>query len=335
MGWKGTLRSVRAAYRAAERDAQRRERELLKQEKEHAKMEALARARYEVEVYENRIDLLTSVHKEASQPINWKELASAPEPQEPEYTRGREAKALKKLQHFKPGIFARVLGRQEKAREKKRAAVDLAKEKDEAENKKRHIQWQRDQAEWRQETRLAKAVIAGDGAAKIEAIKHLNPFKDISDLGSQVSFSVEENGFLDATLEVHGDQVIPNEAKSLLQSGKLSTKKMPVGKFNELYQDYICSCALRVGNELMSLFPDDLVLVHAVDWMLNSKTGHKERATILSLAVSRSTLASLNLERIDPSDSMGNFVHRMDFKKTRGFAPVERLAKAEFDSASA
>jgi hypothetical protein len=62
---------------------------------------------------------------------------------------------------------------------------------------------------------------------------------------------------------------------------------MPAGKYNELLQDYVCSCVLRVGRELLSMLPDDLVIVTAVDDVLNSATGHIEELPILSVAVSR------------------------------------------------
>ena len=33
----------------------------------------------------------------------------------------------------------------------------------------------------------------------------------------------------------------------------------------------------------------------------------------------------LNLETIDPSDSMRNFVHNMNFSKTKGFSVIEKV----------
>ena len=37
------------------------------------------------------------------------------------------------------------------------------------------------------------------------------------------------------------------------------------------------------------------------------------------------TINSLNLETIDPSDSMQNFVHNMKFTKTKGFCVVKKV----------
>jgi hypothetical protein len=79
----------------------------------------------------------------------------------------------------------------------------------------------------------------------------------------------------------------------------------------------------------MSILPDNLVVVTAVDKVLNSATGHIEELPILSVLVSRPTLEALNLDAIDPSDSMKNFVHHMSFKKTMGFAPVQGFQAVE------
>ena len=95
---------------------------------------------------------------------------------------------------------------------------------------------------------------------------------------------------------------------------------MPKSRFFELYQDYVCGAALRVGRELLALLPVDMVLAHGTSEVLNSVTGHIEEATILSVAMPRATMDRLNLSALDPSDSMTNFVHHMDFKKTKGFA---------------
>ena len=37
------------------------------------------------------------------------------------------------------------------------------------------------------------------------------------------------------------------------------------------------------------------------------------------------TFGNINFERIDPSDTVGSFKCNMDFKKTKGFKPVEKV----------
>lgn len=38
------------------------------------------------------------------------------------------------------------------------------------------------------------------------------------------------------------------------------------------------------------------------------------------------TIEKLNLDMIHPSDSMRNFIHNMNFKKTSGFSEVKRVS---------
>ena len=325
MGWKGAVRSVGAAIRAAERDEKRRQKDLERQRKQYEKMQELEQAAYEVDVYENHIDVIQSTHKECSPPVNWSQIALSKQPKEPNNTNDNEKKARQISDSYSPGFIDRLFKREEKKRTLFTQNIAEAIKSDEVDFKSRISSWKEEAKEWKESVEIAEALLDGDAEAKIEAINSLKPFSEISNLGSSLSISVYDNGMLEATINIHGSEIVPSESKSLLKSGKLSVKNMPKGKFNEIYQDYVCSCVLRVGNELFSTIPDKLVLVTAVDELLNPQTGHLEEVPILSVAVSRNTIDSLNLEAIDPSDSMVNFKHNMSFKKTKGFDRVERI----------
>ncbi|WP_373034007.1 hypothetical protein [Sulfurovum sp.] len=333
MGWKGTVRSIGAAVRAAERDAKKRQRELENRQKQYERMQVLEQAAYEVEVFENHIDIIQSLHKECSIPIQWNELATQEEPVHPKKAEVHEKNARQKADNYKPGFIDRLFKREEKVKQKLKTNIKAAINKDTLVHGQNLSKWEEEFKDWEKSTGLAKSLLNGDGKAKLEVIEDLDPFSEISSLGSSLVVSIGGSGVVEATINVHGKEIIPNEIKSLLNSGKLSVKKMPQGKFNELYQDYVCSCILRVGNELFSTLPDDLVIVTAIDELLNTKTGHLEESPILSACISRSALQSLNLDAIDPSDSMTNFVHNMSFKKTKGFDPVSRVEHAMFADA--
>ncbi|NVK27951.1 MAG: hypothetical protein HWE14_07900 [Flavobacteriia bacterium] len=325
MGWKGTVRSIGAAVRAAERDAKRRQRELEKQQKQYDKMQELEQAAYEVEVYENQIDVIQSVHKECSSLIDWHKIAVSEQPNEPQKGNQSELEALGILESYNPSFIDRLFKRETKKRALFHQKVTKAIESDEVRYKREHAEWQNEFEQWKERVEIAKELLAGKTDAKRDLIKSLRPFSEVSNLGSSLEISFYSNGVLEATINVHGTEIVPNKSKSLLASGKLSIKSMPKGRFNEIYQDYVCSCVLRVANELFAALPDDLVVVTAVDELLNTQTGHLEEAPILSVLVSRNTIKRLNLESIDPSDSMSNFKHNMEFKKTKGFSPVERI----------
>ncbi len=325
MGWKGTIRTISAAARAAERDAKRRQRELEKQQIQYERMQELEQAAYEVEVYENHIDIIQSLHKECSRPIGWQKIVASEAPQKPEKSSRAEQTARLKIENYKPSFIDRLFKREEKRRDELEKGLKQAIEKDTLEHSEELAKWEEELKNWEESTRIGQSLLDGNREAKIEAIENLDPFSEISNLGSRLEVHIGEDGVVEATIHVHGEEIVPNETKSLLRSGKLSVKQMPKGTFNEFYQDYVCSSALRVANELFSVIPDDIVIVTAVDKLLNSKTGHLEESPILSACIPKNTLQSLNLEAIDPSDSMENFIHNMSFKKTKGFDAVSRV----------
>lgn len=325
MGWKGTVRSIGAAVRASERDAKRRQRELERQQKQYDKMQELEQAEYEVDVYENHIDVIQSLHKECSVPIDWKKISCSKEPQKPENSRNQEQIAKLESDKYKPGIIDKLFNREEKKRASFKKNIESAIHKDLVEYSESIIAWENEVGDWKESVSISNLLLEGNRKAKIETIDDLNPFSEISNLGSNLTISIGDSDIVEVTINVHGDDIVPSEVKSLLKSGKLSVKKMAKGKFNEIYQDYVCSCVLRAANEIFSAIPDDKVVVTAVDELLNTKTGHLEESPILSVCVSRSTLQSLNMETIDPSDSMNNFIHNMSFKKTKGFEAVSSV----------
>lgn len=333
MGWKGTLRSIQAAQRRAERDARRRQRELLRQQKEIQRMNEFQRARYEVETYENLIEILTSVHKDCGEAWDWHAIAEAPEPVVPKLRTAYEETARVSLDAFEPTTMDKLLRRVDAKRDELEASVRRGKRRDQEEYKRAKAEYRATHQEWELNRTIARGVLSGNAHAYIEAIKQLNPFSEIGELGSSVAFSIddEDTSLIEATVRVNDHEVLPRERKRLLKSGKLSVTNMPKTHFWTLYQDYVCGAALRVARELFAIVPVDMVLVTAVGELLNTQTGHLEEQAVLSVAMPRSTMDRLDFERLDPSDSMENFVHNMKFYKTRGFEPIEPITPEELE----
>ncbi len=188
--------------------------------------------------------------------------------------------------------------------------------------------------EYNDQKELAEQVLTRDPEAMLEVISARNPFTAISGLGSAIDFTIVHGRRVAADLAVHGESIIPKETVSLLKSGRASVKQMPKAQYYRLYQDYVCSAALRVARELFALLPIEDVVITALDKIVSSKTGHLEEQPILSVLIPRDTIAQLNLDVLDPSDSMQNFLHRMDFRQTTGFRPVERLNAEHVGQAS-
>lgn len=332
MGWRGTLRSIAAAQRAAERAAVRRQRELARQHKAYAKMVELEAAEYEVEVYENQIDVLASIHKDSTTPINWDSILTSPEPLPPPPTKHREREAAAALANYRPNFLDKLLRRVEDRRAALSRAVAEAKRADAAEHEAAMQRHESNLADWLDSRDLAGRVLAGESAAYLEVLQEMNPFEELGSLGSSVGFNVAGHSPVEVSVHVHAEDVIPKEVKSLTQSGKLSVKKMPIGRFYEVYQDYVAACMLRVAREVFSLLPVQAVVATALGEVLDTATGHLEERPILSVAMPRQSVDRINFETVDPSDALKNFLHRMDFKKTKGFAAVERIAPSELEA---
>lgn len=317
MSFKSTIRKINAANKRAIRESERRRRELQRRQREVQKLQEFEAARLEVEIYENRVEVLKSIHKDCSETFNWELIKSEDPPFLPGETGHYEKEAREKLRNYKPGILDKMFNRSEVRKKLLEQEIQKAKEVDQQEYKN-----------WQERIQLAKDVLTGDKDTYIRIIEELAPLNDINEIGSSISFSVLDSKTIEASVSVHSEDVIPNTIKSLTSTGKLSSKKMPKGQYNELYQDYVCGVVLRIARELFALLPIEVVYIHALADLLNTSTGHLEEQPILSVMIPRKTLERLNFDLIDCSDSMTNFKHNMQFSKTSGFKPVERITTA-------
>lgn len=272
MGWKGVLRSMEAAARAAERDARRRQRELEREQRHYDKMEELEQAAHDVEVYENYLDRITSVHKEVRTDINWQSIFDDAQPDEPIQTHDAERRARNKFQTYRAGFFAKVFGSAEKKKRELEADIETAIKKDEESHRAATKEYLMDLAESKEQTDLARRILAKEPEAYANALKAFESFSEIEELGSHLEFRITDDGVVFCTVKVHSKDIIPEQSKSLLQSGRLSLKNMPKGKFFELYQDYVCGVVLRVANEIFAVLPVECIVATASDDVLDTGT---------------------------------------------------------------
>ena len=317
MGWKGALRSMAAASRAAQRDAQRRHKQL-----EKARMTSTAAEA--VEDWEDYINNLIHVHTNTIEPIDWHALANRPGPTEPAFSGLARHQAEAKLNAFKPGFLDFFQGGSDKIRRRLEAAVTTATVNDEAAYEAARVEHAKAFADWEEDRNLASSLLHGEAEAIREVLETQTSLTPDSLIASAIMCSVER-GHVHARLQVRGEDIVPNMRRKQLASGRLSESKMPVGQFNEIYQDYVCSVALKTGNDLFCILPVDDVYVTCLANMLNPQTGHHDWTPILSVQFVREGISKLNMSLIDPSDAMRNFRHRMEFSKSKGLSWVAPL----------
>ncbi|MBI1178756.1 hypothetical protein GC207_15095 [bacterium] len=333
MGWKGLIRSVAAAERRYQRDLVRQNRQAERVRKLQEKLDELEHAQLLLAQYKERIEQLTGIHHTCGEGVKWGEMLEVEAPEKPIQLYTNRTIAECKLANFKPTIFDRILGRVQTKRACLELDVTRGEERDAEEYQQASTNYERLFAEHQNRVALAQAVMEGDVEAYASAIEDLTPFGEIQDIGCQISVNLVDRATARIELGVEADDVVPKEILSVTKSGKLSQKNMPIGKFNELYQDYVCGCALRVGRELFSILPLSIVTVDVSCRMLNSATGRIAPQVILSVALVRETMSEILFENADPSDAMKLFVHRMGFRKSQGFSSVVPLTDAEISKA--
>jgi hypothetical protein len=307
VGWTSSLGGGRS-----ERPARRAQRELDAKEKQVDAMQERERAAHAAASFDNRIALLTSLHKDAWRPWDWQAVANSPPPVAPAAPAVPPAASAE----ARPSLMDRMLGADRASAPQPAGPPSAA-----------HAQWQ-----WYQ--RLAAGIVAGDAAAYEAAIEHLSPFQELAQLGGEIEVTVEDPKWVTARFRANGREAIPGDAVSLTPTGKLSTRKMAVGRFWSIYQDHVCSAVFRVAREIFALLPVELALVHARAFLLDPSTGHSEAPTVVSVAFDRDRFQALNFDEIDPSDALERFPHEMSFSAKRGFRAVDEITMAELVKAS-
>lgn len=284
----------------ADRRSRRQERERLREEEEWDRLDALEQARLEVEAFNDRMGLLTDVHRLASVPIDWARVANAPPPVPP------------------PAL----------PQARKNAAS--ARATDEALQRMAMERYTREEREWRSMCTLATRILARDPAAIRTALEHLGPaYGDIEAVGGRVRLQLaDDNETVEACIDLDPEPAVPTEIRALLPNGRSTAKKMPRTKAMMLAQEFACGCALRVAAEALGLVPVDNVLVNLRSEVSSRAGDARERAIILSVRVNRAGLAALDLKAVSPLDAVRRFDHRMDFSRSRGFLPVVPLDAA-------
>lgn len=327
MTFRGAVRSFAAATRRIERDQQRRTREAARHYKQLQKHQESANAAEAVAQYEEYLSVIKSIHQDCSDPIDWQRMWDEVAPTRPSRNNVHEMAASATLEGYRPSLMDKLLKREVDRVEQLRQEVEKAKTLDQQERAAQLDHYQHQLNEWRERQELAKACLAKDPVVYQQVLEDFNPFEGVSTLGSQLGFRFLAN-VVEVDLHVNSPNVIPDFILTRTATGKLSRKAMPVSKFNEVYQDYVCGCLLRIGREIMAHLPVDQVVVNALASMLNPVTGFLEEQVVISVAMPRTTLSRLSFATLDPSDSMRNFNHTMKFMKATGFQPVSRVALA-------
>lgn len=325
MGWRGTVRTLGAIARQSERESMKRARDHARHMVAMEKLEAKEQAAAAVLEYEKYVHKLVTIHRSCSTATDWEARAKARPPSEPWRKTSNEDQAKQKLAAYKPSWLTRILGKTQSEKDALAMVIATAKLADERELAEKLDQYQKDLVDHADAVAFAGRILNRDEDALLEAVKLFEPLASIGLLGEHMSIGLPTPQVMTVELTANGEEVIPKDRAKLLASGRVSVKPMSKGDYYRLYQDHVCSAALRVVREIFALLPVEEVVVTVVDDLVGPSTGHLKKTVILSLRAPRATIDRLNFDAIDPSDSMRNFLHQMEFSPTTGFRATEAI----------
>lgn len=229
--WTGEIRRREAEQRREGRAARKKQKDLERAFKERLKLSELEQARLEVDAFENSLEILVTLHKDQSPPVEWERFATAPAPHTSCNAKQHEFNAL--LRNGVEELHGVPASTE--------ASLHAARELDHLNARKRledHARWS---TEWSRMAAFAKRVLSGDPVAYAEAFAEFSPLDDVAGLIPSLRFTAHGPKLLDCKISVNGRGIVPEEVKTLTTSGKLSVKAMPKSRFNGIFQDYVCS----------------------------------------------------------------------------------------------
>ena len=325
MGYKRAMRALIAASNRANRESRAYQRQLEKQRILYEKMAEIEQNEHTVACFNNYIDRIQSLHKECQLPYDWEKVKNSEPPIKPVNSQENEKKAQEKLNTFKPTFIDKIFNKVDKKLNQLKEDVKTAKAKDDLEYEKLLNTYNEDFEEHQEAVSLATAILNQDAEVYKTAIEALNPLEELSELELFIQYPKITASKIIVSICNDNENIVPKQQHSLLKSGKLSSKDIPASRRNEIFQDFICSAALRVARELFSLLPINEVVVNIKNNTLNTSTGNTEEQIILSVKFVRDIMDTINFDLIDPSDCMQNFSYNMNYKKTQGMLPVEEI----------
>lgn len=182
---------------------------------------------------------------------------------------------------------------------------------------------------WRELIDLAEDILKGRLSSYFKAIKIINPFEDLLELGIDFEFGADDSNVMHVEYVVDSKEVIPYYKLTSSKMGVLNKSNFSREEYNNLVRDYIAGCAVRIARELFALIPIDEVVVHIVDHKFNTNNRINEKLTVLSADIKRNAIESLDVDNLTPIDILGALKYNMNFNDYDGLQIIDRIILAD------
>ena len=149
----------------------------------------------------------------------------------------------------------------------------------------------------------AESVLNGDIDTYFEIISDINPLDDLIQYGSNFECGTDDPRMLVVDYQVNS-QIVFNDSLHI-----------PTQVQQDLLQDYICGCTIRIARDMFALLPLRHLIVNAND------NDHY----VLSVDYEKQQFEKLDFSSLDASDTVELFRYRMAYDKNTGFSPITPL----------
>jgi hypothetical protein len=183
-----------------------RYKEIAFRKKEIERCNEFEKARLAVDIFENTIERIRSIHTAASDPIDWTVVRDSKLPyNKPKGEIGPlEKEALIQLNNYRPNFLTRLVGKYGRELQKLKEHVYRSRDID-------ILEYQA----WVRDVRIAAKVIAGDLNAYFRIVNEFSPFEEMLEFGSCFSCFAVNSKVMEIEFDVSSEKIVPNEQLSL------------------------------------------------------------------------------------------------------------------------
>lgn len=265
-----------------------------------------------------QFERLTGVHRTAYQRSDWREHAQREPLPVPVRTHEREKAARRALATYQPNWQDRLLGDEATRRRQLAAKVMEAASADEAQFQKAFRAVDAENAK----ILLARKLLQLDPQAIKEAITQTSKLAELTETMNGVGVALPGNGRIVAVVDVPSLADMPLEKASTAGGGRRDP--MTSEERRRLHLASICSTALRVGAEFVSVLPLGAVEVVVECDLSEGQRGSRE--PILQLLMTSALLGSLDWKCGEPVQLATSVGARLDWSVEKGFVPIRPIA---------
>ncbi|HVT88437.1 MAG TPA: 3'-5' exonuclease [Tepidisphaeraceae bacterium] len=268
----------------------------------------------EVEQHQVLVQSLLRLHCAPQTPIDWTSMSKRQDPLKSNRLKTAENAAIERMNAYRPSRLSRFMGIPYDPAEMFQGEIEEAKKSDQKEYEQAKATYKLNLRSVQETRTMAVRVTSGDLSAYTEVMDEIDLCASPL-IGRQVIYSFPDSTCAEVYAYLNSPDVIPEQTKKLLSSGRVSLKKSSKRDFILLYQDHLCSSILRLARDFLARLPIEKVLVHGFIPAIDTATGQPIDRCVVSCLIGRDRMSAIEFEKVDPSDCLCNFPNTMKISR--------------------